>query len=540
MGKRSQKTELTKRLILEEFVKFVKKNKRYPTEVDLKSIGITRNAVLWHYGTVKDLRTVARKKYPSIFKNFIDDSIFTHKNFNNLKKLVSKHKRIIVTTVVAGAAVHKDFYAALKHYAEDKNALLTFIPVKDPASKGNSPDSWNLDPIIGAEQIIFGDIALNDNLYISGIKISAKQINPVKGLSRLSHSCSFIYGSPKIMLKAHANSNHKMPHLSLSTGAITIPNYETDKFMSMRTAYLAEFDHKLGAIVIELDKDNKFFFRHIQAEPKTGNFVDLTEYYTPRGKRKQPMLAEAFSRGDTHIGEEDPECMKVWDEIANVVKPRLTIDHDTFNGKSVNPHIRKNIVARALLSKTGLLSLEHELKITAAYLNEVHKTAREGTIMVPSNHNDWIRRYLEDGEFKNDETNFFMAVELLNAIRDGKDPIQFGIEKFMNEEAKKRTNWLQRDNDFRIAGIELGVHGDLGANGKRNPTLQSLGECYGAGVFGHSHTPGIFRDAWQNGTSTFRQLDYNRGASSWMQSSTIVYPNGARQMIYNIKGKWRL
>jgi hypothetical protein len=196
------------------------------------------------------------------------------------------------------------------------------------------------------------------------------------------------------------------------------------------------------------------------------------------------------------------------------------------------------VITKALQAVSGFTNLQAELKLAADRLEDLASWTSKGLVIVKSNHDDFLIRYLEDGRWIKDHENFFVANGLIAHVRLGKDPLEVGISSNMSTEGVAKTLWLKRDEDFKIAGIECGVHGDKGPNGSRG-SLRGIEAAHGACVIGHSHTPGILRDAWQNGTSTKLQLEYNSGASSWMNSSTLIYPNGARQMIHSIFGEWR-
>ena len=98
---------------------------------------------------------------------------------------------------------------------------------------------------------------------------------------------------------------------------------------------------------------------------------------------------------------------------------------------------------------------------------------------------------------------------------------------------------MKIDEDYKVAGIQLGVHGHLGANGSRG-SLANMEKSYNKSVTGHSHSPAILRDAWVVGTSSRLRLDYNQGPSSWLNTFCLVYPNGQRQLINIIEGKYKL
>ena len=524
----------TKKHILDVYTRLVKKLKRTPTLAELQFHGVSRNSIRWNFGTFRQLKDEARIKSPKTFEHIIDETLFTDHNFKILEGEVSKYKRFVITTAVTGCEVHKNFYKSIKNYCKKNKALLLVIPVSDPAAEAG----WELDKTLKNEYLVFDNLELNSNIFISGIKMSAKQIDPTTGLGRMAQDSSFIYGSPKQRLKVVANSNHKLPHVLMGTGAITKSNYFTEKYMSKRTSVLADFDHKLGAIIVELDEDDRYYFRQIQAEPNSGNFIDLGTYYTNSGKIKQ-INAEAFILGDWHSGVTDKDAVKVWQEAIKIAKPKDLILHDLFDGKSISHWNSSKVLKQAILAKKGRTNLEMELKEVAKDLEFLSTLVPGKLIVVKSNHDDFLYRYLEEGRFVKDRENFEISSKLIQAALTGEDPLQAGIELFLNPKIKKRIKWLKRDEDYRIGKIENGAHGDKGPNGAKG-TLENLERSYRACTIGHSHTPGILREAYQVGTSGTLNEDYAEGPSSWMHTSCMTYPNQSRQLINSIFGKWRL
>ena len=86
----------------------------------------------------------------------------------------------------------------------------------------------------------------------------------------------------------------------MTTGAITLPRYFniSDKlhspYMSERTADIANHDHVMGAIIVEVVDNKRYHFRQIQADAD-GGFVDLAEFYdgdTERQCMPRPSLWE--------------------------------------------------------------------------------------------------------------------------------------------------------------------------------------------------------------------------------------------------------
>ena len=194
---------------------------------------------------------------------------------------------------------------------------------------------------------------------------------------------------------------------------------------------------------------------------------------------------------------------------------------------------------RTMKAKNGGLNLHDELYMVGETLHEYYNVLPDKSqiVVVKSNHDEVLDRYLEEGRFIKDPENFRVAAHLAIAKLDGEDTLKAGIEQVYGSFGKY-VKFLSRDDDFKIRGIQLGSHGDFGGNGSRGTMTQQQNN-YGPSIVGHRHTPGIRRDAWCVGTSTNLKMDYNRGPSSWMHTHALVHPNGKRQLLNVIDGKIR-
>ena len=76
-----------------------------------------------------------------------------------------------------------------------------------------------LSPDLKDFRVIFKDTYLNHNLCLCAIKVSAKQINPLSGLDRLttSRQSSIIMASPKVFLKYIPNMHYDIPPALMTT-----------------------------------------------------------------------------------------------------------------------------------------------------------------------------------------------------------------------------------------------------------------------------------------------------------------------------------
>lgn len=516
--------------IIKAYVKVVRGRIALPSREDMEKAGVTMGQIKHHFGSLYQLRKAAKSLHPDVFKNLIDEEIYNPASFKKLQDKAAKYSRFVVTTAVTGCPVHKGFYKSIKRYCKENKALLLVLPSTDPASTAG----FTMDPSLSDEVVVFDDLSLNRNLFISTIKLSAKHIDPITGLGRIGQrNGSFIYASPKQRLKMVPTSNRGYPHALMTTGAITVPDYHTTRYLSERTAYIANVDHVLGALVVEIESDRIFHYRQIQAE-RSGNFVDLGVYYRPDGLGT--LKPKAMVLGDYHTGETDTTAEKCWLEVLDTVGAETVVFHDLFNGASVNHHEMDQHITRAIRAIDNQLELEPELKMVADVL-KLYSEKADQLVVVDSNHHDFLVRWLEEGRYVTDPKNKRIGLLLALEMLDGKNPVKSGVE--MVGGANPKVRWLQRDEDFKIARIELGAHGDMGLNGGSG-SVSASETAYGLSVDGHGHSAEILRGAWRVGTSSFLKLDYNKGASSWSHTSCLVYPNGARQLINVIEGKWKI
>jgi hypothetical protein len=421
----------------------------------------------------------------------------------------------------------------VKTFQEIEEAEVIVLPCEDVASR-KSIFQYELDKRLRDCSFSFKDLYLNRHLYISSIGVSAKQINPLTGLERLAQSKgSMILASPKQYMSLVANSNIKIPRALMTTGAITVPDYSTDKSMSKRTSYLAEEDHVMGGIVVEIENDSIFHFRQVQFD-KDGSFYDLGWKYLPDGTVEEVEETKCVF-GDTHVGSHCPEVNECLKQITSYVNCEEIIVHDIFDNRFNNHHDQGKYVTRAKLAKKGLTNLMREGFKVKEWLDDWSERVDKITI-VKANHDEALDRYIDEGRWLKDHENFYDVLDLVKASMDDKDPLKFLIEEKVGINHPEKINWLQRDEDYVVYGIENGAHGDKGSNGSRG-SLRSIEKAYYKATVGHSHSPGIWREVYQVGTSTYLKLSYNSGPSSWLNTMCIEYPNGQRQLVSIVRGK---
>lgn len=540
MAKKQPKQGLSKEEVLSSYIEAVEALKRSPKMSELKDYGVTNNMVKHHFGSLTLIDDAARKESEKSFNDVKIEDIIDKSSIKKLRDTVKKHKRFVVTSAVTGCEVDEDFYGSIKNYCKLQNAALLILVSSDASNASGKISKYGtIDKRLAQECIVIEDTDLNSNIFLSTIKLSAKNVDPISGLDRIGQrDGTFVFASPKQRMHMVATSNIKLPHALMTTGAITKPNYvHAGGYMNERVSYVADHDHVMGAIIVEIVDNDEYHYRQVQASKHDGSFIDLGVRYTKKTAGKESP--EAIIPGDWHSGETDPHVAEAIAEMCALMKPNKMILHDAFNGMCVNHHEDHYKLLRAKRAMANELSLSQELAGLAKDLNYLSTLVKQ-VVVVKSNHDEFLSgHYLQKGKYVDDPHNHYLALKLAQAMMEGHDPIRVGTEMHgLNPGAKVR--WMARDEDYKIAGIQVGAHGDQGANGKKNPGLAGMEKSYGNCVFGHSHTPGILRGAWSVGTSSYLKLCYNSGPSSWMQTVCLVYANGSRQLINVIEGKWKL
>lgn len=531
-----------KNAIIEVYRKIVSEKSRLPTYSDFLDNSITERKLRHHFGNLTKLHSHIETEHNDILSDNLahESQIFGEKRLVELQENLKKFKRFVITTAVTEKNVFEPFYQSLKSYCEKNDALLLIIACSDIASTSTTSKGWTFDPVLKNEHFIRDETKLNERFFISNIKMSAKHINPTTGMSRVGQrKASYVFASPKQFLEIVATSSNvdRSPMALMTTGAITMPDYNNERYMSQRTSYIAENDHVMGALIVEIENSKAFHFRQLQANNR-GEFVDFGTRYKPDGTTASESCTLVL--GDWHSGKTSKTIKESISSLVYSANVQDIVIHDLFNGSSVNHHIRNVPLKMAARAMSNDDSLENELYFVGADINYLHDVIMGNLIIVKSNHDEWLERYLEDGAYTKDPMNHYMSLDLAKAYLDGEMVLRYAVEKYGELNEPDRIVWLDRTDDHNIAGTELGQHGDIGTSGKP-ATMQSIEKDVGRAVVGHIHSSAILRGVYRVGTSTDLQQDYNRkGASSWTQTHALVYNDGSVQLINFINGKYRL
>lgn len=454
-------------------------------------------------------------------------------------------KRFVITAAQNATPVNKPFLQSLLGYCKHNGADLLVVPYryKNPTShwsKAADNDDWWAPEL--APYLYDKRIKLNKHLILLGdIKTQPTASSPLLGFESISGACSAIIGHPKLELSTVPTPQSKLPKLMTTTGSVTMKNYSPTK-----AGKKGDFHHTFGACVAEID-GSTFHIRQLNAI-KDGSFMDLTCEYAGDVVRPTEGV-EALVMGDTHEEFVDPSVVSATFDteigMVRALRPKYLVWHDLHDGYARNHHHRDNPFIEYAKHHAGMNNVEKALDQTFAFVDK-HSPDFCQNVFVPSNHPDVIARWVREANPKTDPVNCVFWARTFEAMMLGTTMGESGastIDPFIYWAEKKlrcagRTHFLARDQSFRVKDIELGYHGDQGANGARGSRkgFSRIGERT---IIGHSHSPGITEGSYQVGTSSRLKLEYNRGPSSWLHTHCVIYKNGKRSLINIIDGKWR-
>lgn len=453
-------------------------------------------------------------------------------------------RRFLITAAQNATPVHEKWWGALNTMARVLKAELLVIPLryKNPTSRwtGSQQNAEWWAPAV-RDRLWNVRHALNRNLtLLADLKIQPTAESPLTGADAISHAASGIIGHTKVQMRCVPTPSQRMAKILTTTGACTVENY-TDT----RAGRIGEFHHSLSAVLVEID-GSRFFLRHVHYDAKSAGCIDLDTWYGKGGHKPAPRPL-ALVMGDTHVDFIDPEVERATFGPTGILKtlnPLHLVWHDVLDSYSCNPHHSGNPFNAIAKRTRAADDVRAEVKRAIDFIS-ARTPAGTTSVIVGSNHNDFLRRWILRADWRSDPVNAEFYLETALAMVRGTRLTEKGTEypdpfaHWVRQAKLPRTVVLNDDESFALGGVELGMHGDKGPNGARGSraNLKRIGT---RSFIGHSHTPGIDEGCYQIGTSTRLRLEYNGGPSSWLNAHGVLHADGKRQIIVVVDGKWRL
>lgn len=473
----------------------------------------------------------------------------------------SEVKHFILTSAQDKTKIHQDFWNNLIAYADYLDAEIIvggftyskkLFTESDPTVR--SDDVWfdeQIEPYIIHDRIALGDRVL----FCAEMNTNPTATAPLSGLETYTKDKWGIFPHAKVHYRSIATIKSGPSKHILTTGTVTLPNYVRKK-----TGIKAEFHHMIAAVVVSIAPDGAFFCRHIHAaDQKDGSFYDLDRFVSNKtitnGHRP-----EALVHGDIHIEKVDPVvALTTWgynvntrtigtsNTLVSYLKPKKRIFHDLSDFERRNHHNILDHYHRLKMYFEGKESVADELKIAARFLALIYDQDIDD-IVIQSNHDNALLRWVKSGLARNDPANyeFWLECELLcvRAIKAKAIGSDINLEEFFLYEAilhdfgaPANTEFRKEYDKFSIKDVELAIHGHYGANGGRgsSTTFVKIGP---KSITGHTHTPSITDGHMCVGTNSLLEMGYNKGLSSWSHTNAILYPDGHRTLITLNNGRW--
>lgn len=433
-----------------------------------------------------------------------------------LKKYNSKY--ILVTWAQNATPVHKPFWDNLLAYAEYLKADVGVIQGKYSAVK---KDEWweeCLQPYLdGARQKVHTYLEI-----LSDIKIKPTAVNPLTGLEGISGESTSVIGFPSIHLKPLPVLKGHQNKMLLTTGACTIANYSDS-----RIGKEAEFHHVQGAVLIEIKDDEIFYIRQITAE-SNGNFIDLI--YSVKNKTVSEInKCAVFVYGDIHSSQLYQPIVRETNRLFQYLKPRRVVLHDLFNGESINHHQAADPIHAYHRQQEGKNILKKEIEGIYEFIDD-NGLIKYNPIVVRSNHDEWIEKYIKFSDYKKDIVNAKEYMEYALILLSGE--AKKGILPYLLEKkyGSDKITCLGLDDSFKILGWELGQHGHLGAHGSKG-NIEQYRKLNTKVITGDWHVPQRRHGAASVGTYSILRQGFNNGSSAWAHAGIIVHTNGKMQHV---------
>lgn len=430
------------------------------------------------------------------------------------------------------ATVHENLIKGFDRYCKMNDAELIILKM---AGK-NIRESVMHESLAGREELFFGNRALNSNIKIADMIVPPQNVDPSTGRLRFAQrDTTLVYAHSKQRLRAVPASNSKLPKLLITTGALTTPNYNRLN----HKGDVAYRDHTYGGVVVEVIDDKCYNIRFLRAR-KDGQFVDMGLQYNGNSKPIK-CKARALVLGDIHSGDEDPDTKHANLEMIEFFQPEKLMLHDLFDGHSINPHESGKMISRITQFEFGRLSLENELRDCRETLCEyAERMGKREVYVVASNHNYFLNRYLQDGDFMKEPWNAKIALELARKMceSEDEDPVEEGIR--LMGSIPKNVKFLKLRDDLKVEGYQLASHGHKGLSGAKGGNAPAREIAHGKSITGHTHAPEVFRNTYIVGTSSKLDLNYTAGeANSWMPANAVLYESGTVQLLPIVRGKWK-
>lgn len=471
-----------------------------------------------------------------------------------LRTPASGVRRYILTSAQNNTPIYKDVWFNLKAMAEYYGARIMVgrftydkssygeNAVKPGTLRSSDFDKLWYDPEL-LPYVCDERVELAPGLLWCGeLNILPTAVNPLSGLEAYTGRSSGIFPHATFAMDSVASGKREATKINYTTGTITQRNY-----IQKKAGLKAEHAHGYGALLVEVIPDGSWFVRQLQAGPD-GSVRDL-DLLARGGFVTEGNRVEAITWGDVHARMLDPTIRDLsWGEggMLETLRPRFQFVHDLLDFRARNHHEIKNGLRMFARYASSSESVAEEVREAGELLDYIARPWCE-TLVVDSNHDRAMERWIVDTDYRKDPVNAIYYLEAAlachNAVQDNEENFHLLEWAIRKSGHGLNSQFLREDESLVVCrdqagGIECGMHGHLGINGMRGNIISFARMGRRANV-GHAHSAAIYRGVFQAGTSSQLDLGYNKGPSSWSHSHIITYPDATRSIVTMWNGRWR-
>lgn len=452
----------------------------------------------------------------SNFINDADEDLLSTRH-NCTKEFDKKVDKIVISYVNDGSEINEDFYYTLLNYCKDNKAELGILWGKG-LNKNRTFDTYTFNLLQSYLATRF-EFKRDNNCIVQDFLIPPTQKNPLLNLDKLSTNIkTIVVGSNKQYLQILPYKQYSDYRIACSTGTMSLPDYKDTVAGHIDLKY-----HKYGAVLLEWNEEYKrYVIRNLIY--KDDKLYDLNKVYT---KNKVDTIKElpGMVLGDLHLPDEDLNAITKTKEFINKYKPVYTMLHDVASWNSICHHnFGKALFNAQNLNETNK-DLKTELDLVCSKLNKLANDCPNTIFkIVNSNHDNFIEKWLDNGEFIKDTKNAVLGAKLFIKYCNN--------QHILDNKVEDNIEFLQKNQGFDINGIELSEHGDngiSGATGSPNAFNKTFENC----IVGHTHSPEIKEKTVYVGTLSKLIVNYNqRGMTKWVHANAIIHKNSTVQLIF--------
>lgn len=465
-----------------------------------------------------------------------------------------KIERWLLTAAQDETEVHMPFWRNLNAYAEHIGAevMVGGFTYNKSLFEDHAARSGAFAEVV-RPFIVHDDRMLGPLMFAGRMNILPTATRPLSGLDGYSRGAWAVFPHAKAQLVSVPSLPGRHPAMIMTTGCCTVPNY-----IEKKAGLKAEFHHQIGAIIVELDDHGRLFCRQIGTSGD-GNFQDL-DAIVRDGQVTLGNRIEQATWGDIHIPKLDPVVARtIWgfdndsgeivttDTLVHTLKPATQAFHDLFDHQARNHHRRADPHFAAIMVANGSDKVEAEMRLTARFLRAATFNWSK-SVVVASNHNDALQRWLREADPRTDPVNARYWCELnaeiyrrIEAQDREFDIFAHALQRF-DPAAFGDVAFVPRNGSYLVCqqagGIEIALHGDEGPNGARGSAL-NMNKMAVRINRGHEHSASIVDGVFTSGLCGLMDQGYNSGPSSWSHTQILTYANAKRTLVTIIDGKWR-